>query len=394
MKQAKDNSAAPHGTTGLRVLIAAGGTGGHVYPAIAIAQRIRARHSEAEMLFVGTRDRIEARVVPAAGFRVAFITVKGLAATRSVVQRLKAGLWLAAGVPLWQSLLLLRRFRPDVVVGAGGFVCGPVLVGAWLTRTPSLAVEQNEIPGLTTRVAARLVSGAAVVSDGCRNRYLALLGRRAERVRVEVVGTPVRGEIISTSREDAARALGIDPSRLALLVFGGSIGSLPVNRAFVGAVEILARQPAFNEVEIVHITGRENVAYLDEARARELGLRYHVFEYRDDMHNALAAADIAVSRAGGSALAEITARGLAPIIVPWAGAAEGHQEQNAAPLEASGAAVVIRDAELTAQRLADEIWRLVSDPAARDGLARRSEAMGRPGAADAVVDMIEDLARG
>jgi UDP-N-acetylglucosamine--N-acetylmuramyl-(pentapeptide) pyrophosphoryl-undecaprenol N-acetylglucosamine transferase len=392
MERKKNNCAARHERRCLRLLIAGGGTGGHVYPAIAIAQKVRACRPDAEILFVGTRDRLEARAVPRSGFSLAFITVKGLAATRPALQRLGALLWLASGVPLWQSILLLARFRPHVVVGTGGFVCGPVLLAARLLRVPSLAVELNEIPGLTTRITARFVSAAAVVSEACRGRYIRLLGRKAPRVRVEVVGTPLRQEIISARREDAARALGLDPSRLTLLVFGGSIGSLPVNKAFGQALGILARRPGMGEVEIVHITGRGNAPCLTAAQADELGLRYHPFEYRDDMHNALAAADMVVSRAGGSTLAEITARSLAAIIVPWSGAAERHQELNAAHLETAGAALVIRDSELTPQRLADAIWLLLSDTAAREQLARQSLMMSKRDAADAVVRMIEDLA--
>jgi len=392
MGREKHNSAARQDGP-LRLLLAAGGTGGHVYPAIAIAQRVRACRPDAEILFVGTRDRLEGRAVPRAGFKLAFISVKGLAATRPALQRLGALLWLASGAPLWQSVLLLARFRPHVVVGTGGFVCGPVLLAARLLRVPSLAVELNDIPGLTTRITARFVSAAAVVSETCRRRYLGLLGTRAARVRVEVVGTPLRQEILSTRREDATRALGLDPSRLTLLVFGGSIGSLSVNKAFGQALEILARRPGMSEVEILHITGRGNAPRISAEKASSLGLRYHPFDYRDDMHNALAAADIVVSRAGGSTLAEITARGLPAVIVPWSGSAEGHQELNAAHLERAGAALVIRDAELTPQRLADAIWLLASDPAAREQLARRSLMTSKRDAADAVVRMIEDLAR-
>lgn len=378
---------------GLRVLIAAGGTGGHVYPAIAIARHLRQAHPEAEILFVGTRERMEAQAVPDAGFRLAAIKVKGLAGRQSHFQRLVSLAWLLAGLPVWQSLVILLRFRPHVVVGMGGFASGPVILAARMLRIPCLAVEQNEIPGFTTRLVARMVSAAAVVSEQCQQRYLRLLGRRARTVPVRVVGNPVRPEILSTTRDEGIKALGLDPGRVVLLAVGGSIGSLPVNRAFAAALELLAKKPGFaDRVEILHITGRQNVAFLDPARARELGLRYHVRDYLDDMHHALAAADVVVTRAGGTALAEMTARGLPAVVIPWAGAADGHQEHNALRLANAGAAVMIRDAELTPERLADAVWALVSDEAARRRLAERSRSLGRPDAAARVVGMIEQLA--
>jgi len=376
------------------VLMAAGGTGGHVYPAIAVAKHLREVQPDSQVLFVGTRERLEARAVPAAGFPLAVIRVKGLAGRQSLLQRVASIAWLAAGLPLWQSLAILLRFRPHVVVGMGGFASGPVILAARLTGIPTLAVEQNEIPGFTTRIIAKMVSAAAVVSEPCRQRYLRLLGKRASKVSVRVVGNPVRAEILSATREDGARALGLDVNRTILLAVGGSIGSLPVNRAFAGALELLAKKPGFaNSVDVLHITGRQNIAFLDPARAEEFGLRYHVRDYLDDIHNALAAADLVVTRAGGTALAEITARGLPAIVIPWAGAADGHQEQNALRLAKAGAAVMIRDAELSPERLADDLWRLLSDEHARKRVAERSKSLGRPDAAAHIVAMIEQLAR-
>jgi len=372
----------------LRVVFAAGGTGGHVYPAIAIASRLRHLHPDAAVLFIGTRDRMEAEKVPAAGFDLATISVRGVAGRQPLLRRLGALARLAIGLPVWQSLATLRRFRPDVVVGTGGYVCGPVILAARLLGVPTMTVEQNELPGLTTRLVSRLVDVAGLVSEASAAGY-ARSGRRQE---VEVVGNPVRPEIITTTREAAAAALGLDPGLTTVVATGGSIGSLPVNRAFVGALEQLAAEGALAGVQVLHLTGRENALRLEPDRVEALGLRYVAREYLDAMHNALAAADLLVTRAGGTALSEIAARGIAAIIIPWAGAAANHQEQNAAPFAQSDAGIVIRDDELTPERLAAAMERLLGDPAARDEMARRCRELGRPDAADRVIAIIERLA--
>ena len=378
------------GARPLRVLFAAGGTGGHIYPAIAVAQRLLELHPGSEVLFVGTRARLESTVVAGYGFDLKYISVAGLAGKMSLWRRLRSMASLAVGVPLWQSMSIICRFRPSVVVGTGGFVCGPTILAAWILAVPTLLVEQNEAVGVTSGLVSYLVDAAGVVSE--QSAQLLHRGLLRRRMRVEVVGNPVRRQILRTTREQGCQALGLDPSKIILLAFGGSVGSLPVNRAFCGALEILAQEGLLKDVDAAHVTGRENVHRLEAGRAKELGIRYHVFDYLDDMHNALAAADIVVSRAGGTALAEITARGIAAITVPWAGAARNHQEQNARRLFDKGAVVMITDADLTPSRLANELRSLLTDENKRIELAQRAKQLGRPDAADRVIEIIEDLA--
>ena len=316
--------------------------------------------------------------------------MRGVAGRQSALRRARALGRLACGLPVWQSLRLLRRFRPDVVVGTGGYVCGPVILAARMLRLPTMTVEQNVVPGLTTRLVSRLVDVAGLVSDESVVRY----GRPRRRgQRIEVVGNPLRPEILTTTREAGAAALGLDPGRTTVFATGGSIGSLPLNRAFVGALELLGSEGVLRGVagDPPHRAG-EHAVRLDPARAQALGLRYLAVEYLDAMHNALAAADLVVTRAGGTTLAEIAARGIAAIIIPWAGAAANHQEQNAAPFAQGAAGIVIHDAELTPERLAAEMKRLLQDPAARDEMARRCRELGRPDAADRVIAIVEELA--
>jgi UDP-N-acetylglucosamine--N-acetylmuramyl-(pentapeptide) pyrophosphoryl-undecaprenol N-acetylglucosamine transferase len=355
-------------------------------------------HAGSEVLFVGTRGRsplrpsLESTVVVGCGFELKHISVAGLAGKMSVRRRLRSAASLAIGLPLWQSMVAISRFSPSVVVGTGGFVCGPMILAAWLLSVPTLLVEQNEAAGVTSGLVSYLVDAAAVVSE--ESAQLLRRGLLRRRTRVEVVGNPVRLQVLRTTREEGCRALGLDPSKIVVLAFGGSVGSLPVNRAFCGALEILAQEGLLKDIEVAHVTGRENVHRLEAGRAEELGIRYHVFDYLDDMHNALAAADIVVSRSGGTALAEITARGIAAITVPWAGAARNHQEQNARRLFEDGAVVMITDADLTPSRLANELRSLLTDEQRRTDLAHRAKQLGRPDAADRVIEIIEDLAAG
>jgi len=375
----------------LRVVIAGGGTGGHLYPGLAIAACLQRRHRGAEIRFIGTR-RLEASKVPQAGYAFRAISVEGIAGPlrfSGLWRRLKGLAQLASGLPLWQSLWLLGRFKPDVVVGTGGYVCGPVVLAARLLRIPSLSVEQNQFPGITTRALARWVKVAVVVSEESAQ----LLRRLRPELRTEVVGTPVRPEVIETRREQGVAALGLDPGKRTLLAFGGSIGSLALNRALVGALKRLGQQEWFSrEVQVLHLTGERNPVRLEPEGAAALGLHYQARPYLDEMHLALAAADLVVCRAGGTSLAEVAARGIPAIIVPWAGAANREQERNAQPLVEAGGAILIREEELTEERLAAEVGALLRDPERLGEMSRRSRRVGRPEAAERVVALIEELA--
>jgi len=374
----------------LRVVIAAGGTGGHVYPGIATAQSLVARNPGARILFIGTRERMESRVVPASGFDLATISVRGLRGKQPLLRRARSLFDLVSARSLRQSLRVLRLHRPHVVVGMGGYVAGPVILAARLLRTPRMTVEQNQQPGFTSRLTARMSQVFCVVSQQSAERCRELFG---ERMRIEVTGNPVRREIIEAPREQARSALGLASHRLAVVATGGSIGSRGVNIAFSGALERLARAESIaGRIQVLHLTGRAHPTRPDEGALAAAGLPYQAREYMDDMHLALAAADIIVTRGGGTALAEITVRGVPAIVIPWSGAAGNEQEQNARPLAEAGAAIVIRDAELNPRSLAKMLREVIEDEERREAMARRSKALGRPDAAERVAAIIEDLA--
>jgi len=377
-----------------RVLFAGGGTGGHIYPGLAVAEALCARWPEAQVLFVGSADRMEAGIIPAHGYPFRAISVHGLAGRIAPLRRLRSLAELAVGLPLWQSLAILRRFRPDVVVGTGGYVCGPVLLAACLLRLPRLSVEQNEVPGFTTRIVAHLVQAAALVSDSSAQAYRALAPRR---VRTFVVGNPLRRSLLSTTREQGLAALGLDPGRRTLAVVGGSLGSRPVNRLVVEALAELAAEPWFvSQVQVLHLTGRgANALSLSPEQVQATGIAYRAEPYREDIHNVLAAADLAVGRAGAGFLAETAVRALPLVIVPIPNSAGDHQRANARRWAQAGAAVMLEEGETTGQELAAVLRRLLhTAPEELAVMSQAARGLARPDAADRVVDLIAGLAAG
>ncbi len=374
-----------------RVLFAGGGTGGHLSPALAVAQTLRQYHPEAEMLFIGTADRLEATKVPAAGFAFRAIAVHGLAGRwtmRDVLKRLLGVIEIITGLPIWQSLLIIANFRPDVVIGTGGYVCGPVLAAAWLARKPAMLVEQNEEIGHTSRLVSRFIRLAAVISEASGAFF------RARGIRTEVVGNPVRPAVLVTPREEGIRTLGLEPDRLTLSVVGGSLGSSPVNEAVAGALRQLAREGWFRDGwQVVHVVGPQRGGALTPEETRELGLTYTAYTFLDNIHHLLAATDVIVTRAGGTFLAEIAVRGIPAVMIPWAGAANDHQTRNAQPFADTNAAVVIADAQLSVERMLAALHDILPDPSKRVTMAHACRLLGHPESAQRIVGFIEEMMR-
>lgn len=320
------------------VLIVAGGTGGHVFPALAVARALR--EARREVVWLGTRRGIESRLVPAAGIPIEWIEVEGLRG------RGLAG-WLAAplrlGRALLQALAVLRRVRPGVVLGCGGFVSGPGGVAAWLTRTPLVIHEQNAVAGMTNRWLARLAHTVAEAFEGSFGP-----GRRAV-----VTGNPVRREIESLPPpQDRFRGR---EGPLRLFVFGGSQGSEALNRL---VPEALARLQAGLRPAVLHQAG-DRGAEKTAARYRELGVEADVRAFVDDMAAAYSGADLALSRAGALTVSELAAAGLGALLVPFPAAVDDHQTRNAEWLARAGAAIVCPEAELTAESLAARLESLL-----------------------------------
>jgi len=359
----------------MRVLIAAGGTGGHIYPGIAVATEILRREPESEVRFVGTARGLENKLVPQAGFELSIIDSAGLKNVGAVARA--RGL-LVLPKSLLAARALIRSFRPDVVIGAGGYVSGPVLLTAALEKLPTLVMESNALPGWTNRVLARFVDKAAVSFDAALPYF---------RGKGVVTGNPVRREFFEIPpRKREATGTG----ELSILVFGGSQGAHAINQAMVAALPGLAGLK--DVLRVTHQTGQKDFevtrsAYLDA----DWGEHASVTKYIDNMVAAFANANLVISRAGATTTAELIAAGKASLMVPFPFAADDHQRKNAEALERAGAGRMILQQDLSGERLAQEIATLVSEPERIAGMEQAARKLARGDAAAAVVDLVEKL---
>jgi len=311
----------------MRVLIAGGGTGGHVIPALAIARELKARHN-AEVLFVGTARGIENRLVPQAGFGLMRVKV-GALKNVSMVTRLRTLFDLPRAVV--DARKIIKVFHPDVVVGVGGYASGPAMAAAIMMHIPTLAFEPNYVPGFANKIVGHRVSAAAVHFEQTEKYFH----------NAQVVGVPVRAEFFNVPSPD-----GNHPP--TLLVFGGSQGARAINQAMVAAASVVLRQ--IPRLQIIHQTGERE--YNDVAAAYEqAGIKAEVSAFIDDMPAAFARADLLLCRSGASTVAEATAAGKPAIFVPFPQAADDHQRRNAEAIAQGGAAVLLPQAELTPERL-------------------------------------------
>jgi UDP-N-acetylglucosamine--N-acetylmuramyl-(pentapeptide) pyrophosphoryl-undecaprenol N-acetylglucosamine transferase len=355
----------------LRVIIAGGGTGGHLFPGLAIAREILARRPDAIVTFAGTARGIEARAVPAAGF--ALDTIRSLGLKGKSPLALARGL---ATLPLSavDAVGVIGRRRPHVVVGVGGYSSGPIAVAAWLRRVPVLLHEQNAQPGLTNRLVARLARAIALTYEGTSARF----GGKSF-----LSGNPVRPQFLQVGPEPAGAR--------RVLIFGGSQGAHAINMAVVEAASQLAG--ASPPPQVTHQTGERDLALVREGLARA-GLAARVEPFLDRMDEEMTAANLIVCRAGSTTLAEIAAVGRAAILVPLPTATDDHQRRNAEALAAAGAAEVLEQRELTGATLAARILALLDDDPRRAQLAAAVKRLARPDAARVIVDRVLALANG
>ena len=359
----------------MRLLIAGGGTGGHLFPGVAIAEEARARDRDVEILFVGTERGIEARVLPRLGWPHRFIqasglkTVGALGAVRGLLKIPRA---------LWQSRRIIREFRPDAVIGVGGYASGPVVLAAALGGIPTAVLEQNSIPGLANRILGRFVRAVFLAFDET--------GRFFRPSRVQLTGNPIRLAL----REKLVAAGGTKAGGRRIFCFGGSLGARAVNTLMVDAAAALAKGGF--AVDIVHQTGpdeRDAVA----ARYAAANLTADVRGFIDDMAAEYGRADLVIARAGATTVAELTAVGRPAILVPYPFAADNHQERNGLALAESGAALVFRQAELTGPKLAEAIQALFEHPERLEKMQTAMRSLARPDAAGTIVAWLEAQAR-
>lgn len=352
----------------MRVAIAGGGTGGHVIPALAIARELQSRY-QAELLFIGTPRGIETRLVPAAGFTLSLVQV-GQLKNVSALTRARTLLDLPRAILKCRNLL--REFRPDVVIGVGGYASGPGMLAAWLRGTPTLAFEPNLVPGFANRAVSRLVSAAAVHFEETARYFRG----------VRITGVPVRAEFFATP----ARPPGSAPT---LLAFGGSQGAKAINQALAGS--LVALKAAVPGITIIHQTGERDYNQAQSAYVGS-GIPAEISPFIQDMPQAFSRADLLLCRSGASTVAEIAAAGKPAIFVPFPRAADDHQLRNAQSLAQKGAAVLIPEAELTPERLVTAVAGLLNDRPRLAAMGKAARSLAHPEAAAEIAGMAAALA--
>jgi UDP-N-acetylglucosamine--N-acetylmuramyl-(pentapeptide) pyrophosphoryl-undecaprenol N-acetylglucosamine transferase len=352
----------------MRVIIAGGGTGGHVIPALAIAQQLK-KQFDAEVLFIGTARGIETRLVPQAGFALELIQV-GALKNVSLMTRAKTMFDLPRA--LWTSGRIVSDFRPDVVIGVGGYASGPGMIAAIRRRIPTLAFEPNVVPGFANRMVARFVSAAAVHFEETCEYFR----------NCKVTGVPVREAFfrIAARNQDGAPTL---------LVFGGSQGAHAINQAMMESLPGLrAKIPT---IHVIHQTGQRDYEAV-QAAYQQAGISGEVHKFIDDMPGIFARADLLVCRSGASSVGEITAAGKPAIFVPFPRAADDHQNKNARALESAGAAVVVEETNLEAAYLVETVASLLNDPKRLRAMSAAAKSLAHPKAVEEITEMVKRLA--
>lgn len=363
----------------VNIIISGGGTGGHVFPAIAIADAIRQKVPGAEILFVGAMGRMEMDLVPKAGYRIEGLWISGFQRSLSV-KNLLFPLKLAHS--LLRARSILQRFRPDVAIGVGGFASGPLLEMAVRMGIPAVIQEQNSYAGATNRILARKVQKICVAYPD--------MGRYFPADKLVLTGNPVRGTLFAQkiSKEEAAAHFGLDPSRPIVLLFGGSLGALTLNTAMEEATQILRNNPA---VQVIWQCGKTHHDRFSTCQAAQLP-QVVVRPFLDRMDMAYAAADVVVCRAGALTISELALAGKAAILVPSPHVAEDHQRKNAQALVDKHAAILVLDAD-AGKNLWPEILHLLADANVRSVLEQRIKSLGKPNAAADIASVALGLAQ-
>lgn len=350
----------------MRAILAGGGTGGHVFPALAIAQQLQRQYA-AEVLFIGTSRGIENRLVPDAGFALRLVEV-GALKNVGLATRLKTLLDLPRAV--WSAGRTLSEFRPDVVIGVGGYASGPAMLAAVLRRIPTLVFEPNVVPGFANRIVAPFVSAAAVHFEETAKYFR----------HCEVTGVPVREAFFQISRE---------PASSTLLVFGGSQGARAINQAVIQAApKLLERLPG---LRIIHQTGEAGYDDAQSAYAN-LGSSIEVHRFIEDMPALFAQASLLLCRSGASTVAEVTAAGKPAIFVPFPRAADDHQKRNAEALQRAGAAVILEESRLAPGTLVETVASLFADQPRLKVMAEAARSLSHPDAAREIAGIAAALA--
>ena len=363
----------------MKLIVSGGGTGGHIYPALTLIDAIKSKRPDAEFLYVGTHAGLEADIVPKAGINFTALNLEGGLERHFTLENISR-----AANAIWSikhASDIIGDFKPNAVVGTGGYVCGPILLAAALMKVPTLIQEQNAVAGVTNKILSKFVDKIAV---GTRDAL-----KNFPPHKTTYTGNPIRDAVIKARRADGLRQFNFSDDKPIVLISGGSRGARSINDAMIDVLKSAAQK---NSAQFLHVTGKSE---FDTVAARLSDVldapNIRVVPYLYDMPTAMAMTDLAVFRAGATGLAELTARGIPAILVPYPFAAENHQEFNARSLVTAGAARMILNRDLTAEILSATLDELLSSPDELRRMARASSSLGKPDAADVIADMILSL---
>lgn len=360
----------------MRVIVTGGGTGGHIYPALAIAKGIKKEFPDCHILYVGTKRGLESKIVPKEGLDFKCISVEGL--PRKInLQSLNSGLKLIIG--LRQSFKILKSFKPDAIISTGGYVAGPV---AWMGSRlgiPLLIHEQNSLPGLTNKLLANSANKICITYEDSKKYF-------KDQSKIAITGLPIRPDILKVSKEEGLINLGLSKNKKTVLITGGSRGARSINNAVLQMLPNIAND---SEIQYIFITGEEAyndiIKHIKDKRINPSSMgNITIKPYLHNMEYALAAADLVVSRAGATFLAEITALGIPAILIPYPLATENHQEYNAQSLVKAGAALMIKDNNLNGEVLLNTLNKIFQDNKLKV-MQKASLKLGKPDALEKII---------
>lgn len=362
----------------MKAVITGGGTGGHIYPALAVAEELKKRGWE--ILYLGSDHRMEAEIVPRAGFDFKELSVRPL--PRKISTKIISSLYYNTKAFL-KALKLIRNFKADVVIGTGGFVAGPVVLAGSVLRKRTIIHEQNAYPGITNKLLAR------VVDKVCLNFPESADYLKIKESKIEITGNPVRPKILNVEREKAYRELNLKPELKTILITGGSLGAEVINQNVIE----LYKYAVQNEIQILHLSGKKNYGQL-LAKLKKNSLDpenplLNIIDYLDEMEYALAAADLIIARAGATGLAEITSCAKASVLIPFAAAAENHQLVNARTLQENNAALVIEESELNEELLLEKVKMIIKDEEKLKSMSAAAEKMSQKNSLANIIRVIE-----
>jgi len=343
----------------MRVIITGGGTGGHIYPAIAIADEIKSRHEDAEILFVGTERGLEKTLVPQNGYPIRFITVSGIH-RKNLLKNFKTLKDFLKGYK--EAKEIIREFKPQIVIGTGGYVCGPVVKAASGMKIPTFIHEQNASSGLTNKMLEKFVNKVFIGFEEARSNF-------KKKDKVIFTGNPVRKVFFNDDKSACRAKLGIDESSFVVLSFGGSRGAAKINEVMTSVCEKFSQN---NDISIFFVTGNENYdKIITELNGKDvkIGNNIKVFPYLHDIHTYLIASDLVISRSGALTVAEIMACGKPSILIPSPNVTGNHQYFNAKALSDKGGAITLEEKDVSADVLVDEILKIKNDRTISDAMA-------------------------